>query len=251
MTREAFMLFLRYVLGTVLLLLLWWAGSVAFGPDLLPDPFATAAAFGTSMTEADFLGHCLVSLKRLILGVGLAALASFPLGLWLGHSARADWLGAPLVFITYPLPKIVLLPVFFMLVGLGDASRLLLIGLTAGYQILVIVRAAAKSLDPVYAQAYRSMGGTTLGLVRHVWLPAGLPALMTSLKVAAGTAVAVLFLAESFATDTGLGWLIMDAWGMGDALRMFTGILGMSVLGLLLYGGVGLLERIFCRWVRA
>ena len=126
-----------------------------------------------------------------------------------------------------------------------------MIGLTTGYQILVIVRDAALSLNPVYEQAYRSMGGKGWGLLRHVWLPAALPALMTSLKVAAGTAVAVLFLAESFATDSGLGWLIMDAWGMGDALRMFTGILGMSVLGLFLYGSVGVLERIFCRWQEA
>lgn len=244
------MLVLRYALATLLLLLLWWTGSLAMGPDLLPDPWATAAAFLSASTDPDFIRHELISLYRLLMGVGAAALVAFPLGLWLGHSKRADWLGAPLVFITFPLPKIVLLPVFFMLVGLGDASRLLLIGLTTGYQILVIVRAAAQSLDPMYEQAYRSMGGTGWGLLRHVWLPAALPALMTSLKVAAGTAVAVLFLAESFATDAGLGWLIMDAWGMGDALRMFTGILGMSVLGLLLYGGVGLLERVFCRWQR-
>ncbi len=245
------MLVIRYALATFLLLLLWWAGSAAMGPDLLPDPWATDAAFITALGDPDFIRHGVISLWRLVAGVGVAALAAFPLGLWLGHSRRADWLGAPVVFITFPLPKIVLLPVFFMLVGLGDASRLLLIGLTTGYQILVIVRDAALSLNPVYEQAYRSMGGKGWGLLRHVWLPAALPALMTSLKVAAGTAVAVLFLAESFATDSGLGWLIMDAWGMGDALRMFTGILGMSVLGLFLYGSVGVLERIFCRWQEA
>lgn len=250
MKADVVLLALRYALAAMLLLMLWWAGSAALGPDLLPDPFATVEVFAASAADPDYLRHARASLERLAFGVGLAALVSFPLGLWLGHSRRADWLGAPLVFITYPLPKIVLLPVFFMLVGLGDASRLLLIGLTTGYQILVIVRASAQSLDPVYAQAYRSMGGGAWGLVRHVWLPAALPALMTSLKVASGTAVAVLFLAESFATDAGLGWLIMDAWGMGDALRMFTGILGMSVLGLLLYGVVGILERLLCRWHR-
>ena len=100
-------------------------------------------------------------------------------------------------------------------------------------------------------KAFRSMGGTTAEAVRHLYVPAALPALFTSLKVASGTAVAVLFLAESFATTSGLGYLIMDAWGMGDVLFMFNAILGMSLLGLVIYGVIGLLERVCCPWLFA
>ena len=137
------------------------------------------------------------------------------------------------------------------LVGLGDASRVLLIALTTGYQVLVIIRAGALSIDPSWVKAFRSMGGTTAEAVRHLYVPAALPALFTSLKVASGTAVAVLFLAESFATTSGFGYLIMDAWGMGDVLFMFNAILGMSLLGLVIYGVIGLLERVCCPWLFA
>lgn len=242
-------LVLRFGAAALLLFLLWLAGSRALGPDLLPDPVTTASAFATSLTDPDFLRHALLSLGRLAGGLGAAVLVSFPLGLLMGHVRALDWIAAPVTFLTYPIPKIVLLPVFFTLVGLGDASRLLLIGLTTGYQILVIVREGALALDPALEKAFRSMGGNTRQLVRHVWLPAALPSLFTSLKVASGTAMAVLFLAESFATDAGLGWLIMDAWGMGDVLRMFVGILGMSLLGVLLYGAVAAAERVACRWM--
>ena len=78
--------------------------------------------------------------------------------------------------------------------------------------MIVIVRAAALSLDPVYETAITCMGAGRWDRIRYVYLPAALPAFLTSLKVACGTAVAVLFLAESFATTTGLGFLIMDAW---------------------------------------
>lgn len=61
----------------------------------------------------------------------------------------------------------------------------------------------------------------------------------------------MLFLAESFATTSGLGYLIMDAWGMGDVLFMFNAILGMSLLGLVIYGVIGLLERVCCPWLFA
>ena len=85
----------------------------------------------------------------------------------------------------------------------------------------------------------------------YVYLPAALPTFLTSLRVASATAVAVLFLAESFATTSGLGFLIMDAWGVGDTLAMFNGILGMSLLGLVLYAAVWLSEVLLTPWCRA
>lgn len=245
------MIVLRYILGFLFLGGCWHAGALALGPDLLPDPVATIRLFAESLSTPEFWGHILVSLWRLTLGLVAAVAVAFPLGLLLGHCRAADLAGSPLLFITYPLPKIVLLPVFFTLVGLGDASRVLLIALTTGYQVLVIIRAGALSIDPSWVKAFRSMGGTTAEAVRHLYVPAALPALFTSLKVASGTAVAVLFLAESFATTSGLGYLIMDAWGMGDVFFMFNAILGMSLLGLVIYGVIGLLERVCCPWLFA
>ncbi|WP_419599364.1 ABC transporter permease, partial [Sutterella wadsworthensis] len=194
------------------------------------------------------IGHIGLSLYRLLTALALAIAVSFPLGVLLGHSKAADWLGAPVTFITLPLPKIVLLPVFFTILGLGDSSRILLIALATGYQILVIVRESALALNPSYELAMRSMGASTAERVLHVYIPAALPSLFMALKAASSTAVAVLFLAESFATDAGLGWYIMNAWGLGDMDGMFVGILGMCVLGVALYAGIGLLERLACPW---
>ena len=240
----------RYTVAVIFLGLLWQVGTTAFGDAVLPSPWATGKLFLTSLTEPVYLTHLGISTLRLAVGMTIAAAAAFLLGLWLGHVRLADKLGAPLIFITYPLPKIVLLPVFFLLLGLGESSRILLIALTTGYQMLVIVRAAAKALDPVYEDAVRFMGGNLGAVVRHVYIPAALPDFFTSLKVASGTGVAVLFLAESFATNTGLGYLIMDAWGLGDTLSMFNGILGMGALGLALYASVWGAEQLCCPWRR-
>lgn len=108
--------------------------------------------------------------------------------------------------------------------------------------------ASAQGLDKKYLDSFRSLGGTPLQMLRHVLIPAALPDAMTALKVASGTAVAVLFMAESFATRRGLGFLIMDAWGRGDQLEMFTGILAMSLLGVALYELCNVLETRSCRW---
>ena len=94
--------------------------------------------------------------------------------------------------------------------GLGDSSRILLIALATGYQILVIVRESALALNPSYELAMRSMGASTAERVLHVY-SCGLPLTLHGFEGASSTAVAVLFLAESFATDAGLGWYIMNA----------------------------------------
>ena len=250
---------LRYALAAAALCLVWQAGALALGPDLLPSPGETFALFLRALGMAAFWADMGMSTWRLALGLGLAVCVAFPAGLLMGHCRRADAVAAPLVFLTYPLPKIVLLPVFFTFLGLGDAPRVLLIALTTGYQILVIVRGTAMGLDPSCRKVFRSLAGTAGGAgrgmllqtLRHVYVPAALPGLFTSLKVAVGTAVAVLFLAESFATRSGLGFRIMDAWGRGDAPEMFVGILGMSLLGLALYALCCLGERVFCPWRNA
>lgn len=242
---------MRYALAFAALCLFWQIGSSALGPDLLPSPRETFALFLRALATAAFWKDAGISAWRLVLGLALAVGVAFPAGLLLGHCRKADAAAAPLVFLTYPLPKIVLLPVFFTLLGLGDAPRVLLLALASGYQILVIVRGTALGLDPAYRAAFRSMGGTTRQALRHVYVPAALPGLLTALKVASGTAVAVLFLAESFATRSGLGFRIMDAWGRGDTPEMFVGILGISGLGLGLYGLCRLAERLFCPWSAA
>ncbi len=209
------MIVMRYILGFLFLGGCWHAGALALGPDLLPDPVATIRLFAESLGTPEFWGHILVSLWRLTLGLVAAVAVAFPLGLLLGHCRAAELAGSRSSSLLIRCPRSYCFPCSSRWWGSGDASRVLLIALTTGYQVLVIIRAGALSIDPSWAKAFRSMGGTTAEAVRHLYVPAALPALFTSLKVASGTAVAVLFLAESFATTSGLGYLIMDAWGMG------------------------------------
>lgn len=240
----------RYAAASAVIVFVWQASSSALGAELLPDPASTIAAFFNAAAGGELYEHAAVSAERLLWGLAISAAWGFPMGLLLGHSRPADWIGAPLTYITYPLPKVVFLPVFFTLLGIEDPSRIALIALTAGYQIMVIVRGSCCELNPIYKKSWMSMGGGLFGLVRHVYIPSAVPSLITGLKVASGTALAVLFLAESFATSSGLGWLIMDAWGFGDMERMFVGILGLSLLGVSIYIVLGVVESVCLKWIR-
>lgn len=240
----------RYIVAFFALLLLWQLGSWALGPYLLPAPLEVIDAWLQALCEPALREHIQSSAFRVSSAMILAWITAFPLGILLGYRRYIDRYVSPMVFLTYPLPKIVLLPVFLTLFGLGDLSKILIIALTTGYQILVVTRDGIRQLDARFLDAFRTLGGTPAQLVRHVLVPAALPSAMTALKVSSGTAVAVLFMAESFATQRGLGFFIMDAWGRGDQLEMFCGILSMSLLGLVIYEICHVAERVLCRWKR-
>jgi NitT/TauT family transport system permease protein len=85
-------------------------------------------------------------------------------------------------------------------------------------------------------------------MFRNVIIPASLPGILTALRISLGTALSVLFFTETFGTEFGLGYFIMDAWMRVNYIDMFSGILVLSIMGLLLFVLLDIIERVCCRW---
>jgi NitT/TauT family transport system permease protein len=242
---------LRYLAAAAALLAVWKLASWTTGRMLLPPPETALSAFGRALGTADFWSNFGASAWRAVAGMATGFAVAYPLGMLMGASRRADGLLAPLIHLTYPIPKIVLLPLLLLLLGLGNASKVCMIALILGYQVLVAVRDGVRGIEPRRKDAIRAMGGGRWAVLREVYLPASLPHGFTALRLGTGVAVAVLFFVESFATRRGLGYLIMEAWGRMDYVAMFTAILGMSGLGVALFETVNILERRLCGWARS
>lgn len=239
---------IRYLFSALLLFLLWKLLSVLLSAAVLPSPEVAFAAFGRAVKTLDFWRHFGISAYRVACGMLIAFAIGFPAGIILGWHKLLDKYLSPFVFFTYPLPKIVFLPVFLLIFGLGDLSKILLIALIIGYQILVASRDAVLSIDKKYIDSYRSLDRSVQGLFRHVIVPAALPGAFVALRIGSGVGIAVLFFVESFATMRGLGFYIMDAWAMINYADMFAGIIGMSLLGVLAFETVNYLEKNVCAW---
>lgn len=238
-----------YLAATAALLGGWWLLAATVDSPALPGPAVALAEF---VRQADALWpEALVSLWRVLAAMAAGTVLAVPLGLALGRSPRADAVFAPIVFLTYPVPKVVFLPVLLVLLGLGDAPKIALIGLIVFFQIVVTTRDAAKAVPEASVLSVRSLGAGRLDVARHVVLPAAMPEIFTALRIGTGTAIAVLFLAESIAGTNGLGWFIVDAWGRIDYPAMFAGIIAMAGLGVVLYEALDALEARVTRWRRA
>jgi NitT/TauT family transport system permease protein len=136
-----------------------------------------------------------------------------------------------------------------LFLGLGDAPKIVIIFLILFFQVLVLVRDQAAALRPELIQSVRSLGAGRRALFSYVYIPASLPAVLTALRQSVGTAVAVLYVAELFATQVGLGYYIyLNGSTMFNYPAMYAGIVAMSLLGLGLYFSVDWLERRLCPW---
>jgi NitT/TauT family transport system permease protein len=237
------------ILGTVALVIAWQLLAWLLRVDLLPGPWSVLQALGREVPRG--LGrHFLVSGWRVIASIILSMLTAVPAGLVLGQSQRLNRLFSPLVYIVYPIPKIVFLPMILLFLGIGDPSKIFIIFLILFFQILVVVRDAASALRPELIYSVRSLGAGRRALFRFVYLPATIPAALTALRVSVGTAIAVLFFAESFATTSGLGYyIITESWGRLAYPEMYAGVVAMSALGLALYFVVDRLERRLTPWM--
>jgi len=237
-------------LSGLALLVAWQWASWAVRSPVLPGPVEVMVVFVAALGKG-LMWHMLTSGYRVILAMVLATILATPLGLAVGQSKKWDRLISPAIYLTYPVPKIVFLPVVLLLLGLGDPSKVFIIWLILFYQVVLVVRDASRSVRPELIESVYSLGASRLHLLIYVYFPACLPAILTALRVSAGTAIAVLFFSESFATQSGLGYYILvEGWGRMAYGEMYAGVVGMSLLGLVIYLALDQLERRACRWQR-
>jgi NitT/TauT family transport system permease protein len=244
-------LLITYLVTILLIYALWYVLSLLLGSNLLPDPFLVLRQGISELDKGLFWSHVAASLFRILAGLFFGFILAVPIGLFLGSNERFDRLFAPLIYLGYPIPKIVLMPIIFVLFGLGDTGKIVLITMIIFFQLLITTRDSARKISMEVIYSLKSLGGNRWHFYRHVVWPISLPGIFTSLRIGTGTAVAVLFFVESIATRKGLGFYIIDAWGRADYPTMFVGIIALSCIGIILYEVFDLLEKKLCKWKNA
>ena len=236
------------LIAAVVLLTLWQVFALLLDTMALPSPLLVFIDVVAKCIDGSILDDLGISAIRALLGILLALLAAVPMGLAIGAEEPLNKRLSPFIYLLYPIPHVVLLPLIIILFGIGDFSKIFLIALIVFFQILVTTRDAAKNIHRNYYYSMQTLGATRLQIYRHVILPATLPKILTAMRISIGTSVAILFFVESFATSRGLGYIIMDSWGRADYIALYTGISYMAMLGFVLYLLLDISEKKLCRW---
>lgn len=218
----------------VVLHLLWLLASLGVNKPILPSPIVVYQSFG-SLLDAQLGWHIMVSLRRVFIGMAVALLAGSALGLIMGRSSRWNGLLDPIVYLTYPIPKLALLPMVMVLFGLGEVSKITLIVLIVFPQVVLSVRDAVKEIPEHLYDIYQCMQASSWQKFKQITLPASFSAVLSASRVSLGTAISVLFFTENYGTKYGMGYFIMDAWTRMDYPMMYGAIIVLSGLGFSLF----------------
>lgn len=238
------------LLAVISLLIFWQLTSMLLQRPILPSPIEVGKELFSELVKGELTGHFLSSLWRVLASTILAVVLAAPAGIILGQSKRLNKIFSPVIYLLYPIPKVVLVPIVLLFFGIGDFSKIFIIFLILFFQILVLVRDAAYNIRPELIQSVRSLGAGRRALFRFVYFPASLPAILTALRQSVGTAVALLYIAELFATQRGLGYYIyLNGSTLFNYPAMFAGIVALSLMGLGLYFAVDWLEKWLCPWL--
>ncbi len=236
------------LIAGLVLLVLWEIAAILLDTMALPEPWAVAADLAVKVVSGSLIDDIAISGMRALLGLFFAVITAVPLGLLIGSEPPLRKTLSPFIYLLYPIPHVVLLPLVIILFGIGNTSKIFLISLIVFFQILVTARDAAKNVHQNYLYSMQTLDASHFQVYVHVILPATLPKILTAMRISIGTAVAILFFVESFATTRGLGYIIMDSWGQADYVALYTGISAMAILGFSLYLMLDRLERRICRW---
>ena len=223
----------------IALLVLWQLLSLGGHPDYILPPLDIAKDFIAALGTRELYADAAASLLRALPGFAIGTLAGVVLGLAAGIARGFDDTVSPLVFLTYPVPKIVMLPLFMLWFGIGDLSKVLIIALACFYPAYINAYYGAKATPRILVWSARNMGASDAEIFRRVVLPGALPQIFAGMRVALALSFIVMFATEMINARSGLGHLIREAENSLRFDLMYVSLLTIAILG---YAGDRLLR---------
>jgi NitT/TauT family transport system permease protein len=242
-----------YTAGVPLMLaflLLWEVAPRAgwLNPIFFPPLSQVLAALGDMIGSGLLFQHIGISLQRAAIGFALAVAIAIPLGFLMGRYSAFERATDLLVQTLRNTSQFALLPVFILILGIGEASKVAITFYAAIFFLLINTIMGVKSVDPLLLKAARSMGTSDLDLFRKVIFPSAIPSIVAGARLGVKSALFSVIAAEMLAAQSGIGFLIQHAQLMLETADMYAGIITLTVVGLLVNYGLVWIERRATRW---
>jgi NitT/TauT family transport system permease protein len=237
-------------LGFLALLLLWQI-SVAQGwmaGLLLPPPIAIFEAALDLAKSGRLFSDSGFTLLRVLTGVALGGIPGVFLGLLLGWSAPLRRLLDPIIAAAHPLPKIAMFPLFLILFGVGETSKVVVIATGAFFPILISTMSGVQQIHPIHFDVAANYGARRWQILKRVVLPGSLPAILTGLRLALNVTLLLTISIEMMGVRTGLGSIIWFAWETMHPENLYVALLVIIILGITFNTSLHALSRKLVPW---
>ena len=235
--------------GLILILLLiagWEIWSQA--ADSFTFPKASGVAQILIEDHAAILTATATTLRRAAIGFGIALVTMLPLGIFLGRVRVVGEIVEPVIEFLRPLPPIAVVPLAMMVLGIGDAAKLVVVVFGASFPILVNTIDAVKVQDPMQARLARSLRLTTLERMVMIDLPAALPRIFAGIRLAITVSVLLTVVAEIILSSDGLGDYLRLAQSDFNMTKVMTAIIVIAIVSVIVNGATNWASRRLLDW---
>lgn len=220
--------------------LVWWLATMGgsaedrlVSPVILPSPEEVIASFPSLFNERALLQSIAATLKRVLIGFGLAVIVGVPLGILAGSWRILEAAGAPIALFGRNLPVAALIPLTILWFGIDETQKVMFIFIATMPFVYSDAAVAIASIPDRYVETAQTLGASSFQIVRKVLVPLALPEMYNSLRHLFGLAFGYIMLAELINAQHGLGYLLMTSQRRGLSEHI---ILILIIIGLLAYG---------------
>ena len=230
----------------IALFMLWELAAQAHVIDtrFFPAPSSIAGTFGTMLANGTLLSNTLTTLERLAIGIVAGGIPALLIGLAMGLYRPIYAVVDPLISATYPIPKSAILPLILLVFGLGEASKIAMVAIGMFYPVVINTAAGVRQIDRMYFDVGRNFGARGWAVFRTIAFPGALPVIMTGVKLGAGLGLILIAIAEMVGAQSGLGFLIWNAWQVLQVNVMYVGLITIAVIGFVLTVLLNEVERL-------
>ncbi|GIG39183.1 ABC transporter permease [Cellulomonas phragmiteti] len=214
----------------------------------LPPLSVALGALADLVANGQLAVHLQASLTRALIGLSIAISAAIPLGAAIGRSPAVARLLNPVLELFRNTAALALLPVFVLVLGIGETSKIALVVYACFFPVLLSTITGVRTVDPLLLKSARSLGLHPLQLFTKVTLPAAVPTIFTGVRMAGAASILVLVAAEMVGARAGLGYLVTAAQQNFAIPDMYAGILTIALVGLAINAVLLLAERRLSRW---
>jgi ABC-type nitrate/sulfonate/bicarbonate transport system permease component len=231
------------------LLVLWEIFAVVVNNALfLPRLSDVLITMWEHLRSGELVGDIAISTFRCVSGFALAFIVGVPLGILMGWSARWDDFWNFIISFSNPIPKLGLIPLFILWLGIGEASKVAVIMAGALFPLLINTYSGVRGVGKFWLWRAATVGANQLEILRKVILPAALPNILAGARLGMAVSWILVLGAEMVAAQMGLGYRILYGQQTFDTRLVFSGLLAIAIIGFIFDRMILGLSSVLCRW---
>src|ERR1700742_430000 len=232
-------------------ILIVWQAAISLGwidPVFLPSPIAIVDALWQLTVSGDLWRHLSISLVRIGSGWVIGSALGVVLGIVMGLTSSGRAIGMPLVSAIYPVPKIALLPLLILWLGIGESPKIVTIASGVFFPTVIATLAGVDGAPRNLIRMGQSFNMPMSAIIRKIILPSALPGILAGFRISVSIALILVVSAEMIGAQYGIGAFLLTAGNLMQSDDLMAGVVILSILGLVIGALLSMLERIFLKW---